>query len=169
MAADQPAADDCDQMRQAMGALVASRIMHNDYVGAQHAGDLVFQLAHAGANMHLMEAYQMLGRGDKMGAIQQLAAAHAFFPDEVTGEFNLDTSGDIWAQRLDENNPPHPLGPAFQVTPDRVAALFNQTTDPHRFIQTAIAQRRAAARMHREAVYPSRFVFTVRSPPQRRC
>lgn len=133
-----------DLWRHAEASLVSSFILKGDMEGAQHARDFILQLSHAGSNMNLMAAHQALARGDGVAAANLLAQAHAFFPDGTMGRFR--TNGQqVWAERLDENNPSQRIGDPMQVTPDGIASLLNQTTNPAQYLQTLSAQQKTAA------------------------
>lgn len=133
-----------DVWRQAEATLVGAMIERGDIAGAQHARDFVLQMSHAGANQNLMGAQQMLAAGNGTAAAQLLAKAHTFFPDGTIGRFRTDGKN-VWAETVDENNPSMKLGPSFQVTPDAIAGMLNQTTDPQKYLQTLTAQQKAAA------------------------
>ncbi len=142
-----------DVMRHAEATLVGWAAARGDYAGMQHARDFMLQMSHAGSNMNLMGAYQALQAGDGQSAAQYLARAHAFFPDGTVGQFGVDKSGAVWGVRYDENDPTRQLGPPVQVTPQDVAGLLNQTTDPGKFLQFAQEQQKTAADIrHQDAM-----------------
>lgn len=134
-----------DAMRQAESTLMGWAAARGDYAGMQHAKDFILQLSHAGSNSNLMAAYSALQAGDGVSASQYLAKAHAFFPDGTIGQFGVDKSGNVWGQRFDENDPSRALSPPFQVTPEGVATLLNQTTNPAQFLQMAQEEQKTAA------------------------
>lgn len=134
-----------DVWQHAEGMLTRAFLEKGDIAGAQHARDYVLQMSHAGSNQNLMAAHQALMTGDSVGAANYLAKAHAFFPDGTIGRFSVDGKGNIWADRLDEHDPTRPLGKPFQVTPDGIAGMLNQTTDPAKYLQTVMAEQKNAA------------------------
>lgn len=133
-----------DVWRHAEAQLVGAFISKGDMEGAQHARDFILQLSHTGSNQNLMAAHQALSSGNATAAAQFLAKAHAFFPDGTIGKFSTDGKN-IVAQRLDENDPQHQLGPAFNVTPNEIAGLLNQTTDPNKYLTSLQTQQKANA------------------------
>jgi hypothetical protein len=133
-----------DVWRKAESSLVQAFVERGDLTGAQHARDFVLQMSHVGSNQYLMAADQALQNGDGVGAAQALAKAHAFFPDGTIGRFRTDGTN-VYADRLDENDPTQRIGPPIQVTPQGVAGLLNQTTDPQKFLQTLTQQQTAAS------------------------
>lgn len=142
-----------DAWQHAEGSLTRAFLERGDIAGAQHARDYVLQMSHAGSNQNLMAAYQSLNTGDSAGAAQYLAKAHAFFPDGSMGQFGVDASGKVWGQRMDEQNPTKPLGTPFQVTPNSVAGMLNQTADPKQFLATLLEQQKVtSATRHQDAM-----------------
>jgi hypothetical protein len=133
-----------DVWRHAEALLVGAFAEKGDLAGAQHAKDWVFQMSHTGSNQYLMAAHQALSMGDGVGASQYLAKAHAFFPDGTIGRFRTDGK-QVYAERLDENDPSHRIGGSTMVTPNDIAGLLNQTSDPHQFLATLAAQQKSAA------------------------
>lgn len=134
-----------DAMRQAEATLVGWAAARGDYAGMQHARDYMLQLSHAGSNQNLMGAYQAIQSGDGVSASQYLARAHAFFPDGTIGRFGVDKSGAVWGERFDESDPSRRVGGPFQVTPQGIETLLNQTTDPGKYLQTVQEQQKNAA------------------------
>jgi soluble lytic murein transglycosylase-like protein len=133
-----------DVWRHAEDALVRMFLIKGDLAGAQHAKDFVLQMSHAGSNQNLMQAHQLLSAGDGVGAAHALAKAHAFFPDGTIGRFKSD-GRNVYAERLDENDPSKKVGPGFQVTPDGIASLLNQTRSPQQFLKTMNEQQKATS------------------------
>lgn len=134
-----------DKWQHAEALGVRYFLMKGDVVGAQHMRDFVLQMSHNGSNQALMQAYQSLNNGDTMTAAQQLAKAHAFFPDGTMGRFGVDQKGQLWGERLDEHDPTKAFGQPFQVTPQGVAGMLNQTTDPRQYLETLLQQQKSAA------------------------
>ena len=138
-----------DLMRHAESKMVEAAILRHDYVGAQHARELMFQMSQQGTASNLMAAHQAMTAGDGVGAAQALARAHAFFPDSSMGKFSVDAKGGVWAQRFDERDPSKPIGGPFQVTPQALLSQMMQTRDPAAYIkmvtdqQTAVAHQRS--------------------------
>lgn len=133
-----------DVWRQAEATLVGAMIAKGDMAGAQHARDFVMQMSHQGTNMNLMAAHQALQAGNGKATADLLAKAHAFFPDGTIGRFRTDGKN-VWAETTDENNPGMKVGPSFQVTPDKIAGMLNQTTDPHQYLKTLTETQKAAS------------------------
>jgi hypothetical protein len=133
-----------DAWRHAEALLVNAMISKGDMAGAQHARDFVFQLSHSGTNQYLMAAHRALQQGDGIGASQYLAKAHAFFPDGTIGRFRSNGK-DVYAERIDEDDPSRRLGPPMKITPDSIAGLLNQTTNPQQYLKTLTDQQKAAA------------------------
>jgi hypothetical protein len=91
-----------------------------------------------------MAANNALSAGDGVSAAQYLAKAHAFFPDDTIGRFR--TNGkQVYAERIDEHDPSRRLGASIRVTPQTIAGLLNQTTDPQQYLKTLREQQTAAA------------------------
>ncbi len=133
-----------DQWNHAEDLLTSAFIAKGDLAGAQHARDFILQMSHIGSNQYLMAAHQALSNGDGVGAAQALAKAHAFFPDGTVGRFR--TNGQqVWAERMDEHNPDQRVGQPFMVTPQGIAGLLNQTSNPSQYLQTVMAEQKAAA------------------------
>ncbi len=82
----------CARWRRARDAMVNMFLVRGDINGARHADDWMLQQAHAGTNGHLMDAIQYMDAGNPQVAAQHLAAAHAFLPDDVMGQFGIDAS-----------------------------------------------------------------------------
>jgi hypothetical protein len=133
-----------DVWRHAEAMLVGAFLQKGDIAGAQHARDFVLQMSHTGSNQYLMAAHQSLAAGDGVSAAQALAKAHAFFPDGTIGRFRSNGQ-QVYAERLDENNPSQRIGQPFNVTPDDVAGLLNQTTNPQEYLRTLNDQQNASA------------------------
>lgn len=139
-----------DAWQHAESMLVGNFAMRGDMDGAAKAQQFVFNMSHQGSNMALMGAYRALNAGDGVSTAKFLAAAHAFFPDGGMGQFGVDSKGQVWGQNMDEQNPTKPLGQPFQVTPQAIAGMLNQTADPQSFLQTLQKQQtsNAQARMY---------------------
>jgi soluble lytic murein transglycosylase-like protein len=133
-----------DAWRHAEALLVGAFVGKGDMAGAQHAKDWVFQMSHVGTNQNLMAAHQALSAGDGVGASQYLAKAHAFFPDGTIGRFRSDGKN-VYAERLDENDPSHRIGSPMMITPQDIAGQLNQTTDPEKYLATLSAQQKLAS------------------------
>ena len=134
-----------DAWQHAESALVKSFLNKGNIEGAQHARDFVLQMSHQGSNMHLMAAHQAMMNGDTTGAAQNLAAAHAFFPDGTMGQFGVDKSGNLWGARMDEHDPTKMQGQPFRITPDGIAQMLNQTQDPNKYLTMMMQERTSAA------------------------
>jgi soluble lytic murein transglycosylase-like protein len=133
-----------DAWRHAESLLVSSFLERGDMAGAQHAQDFVAQMSHVGSNQYLMAAHQALSAGDGVGAAKYLAKAHAFFPDGTIGRFRSDGKN-VYAERLDENDPSQRVGSPFMVTANDVAGLLNQTTNPQQYLQTVRQEQQSVA------------------------
>lgn len=125
----------------------AHAALRGDQAGVQHAQDYILQMMQQGSTTSLMNAYKALSMGDGVTASQQLARAHAFFPDNTMGRFGTDDKGNVWAQRVDEANPSVPIGKSFQVTPQGLQSMFMQTRDPTKFMGMIQEQQRTAAQI----------------------
>lgn len=125
--------------------LIALAAMKGDVQGMQHARDFIAQVSQQGSSNALMAAHKAMTVGDTTTAMQQLALAHAFFPDGTMGQFGVDKSGKIWGQRVDEHDPDHKIGGRFQVTPDGIQQMLIQTRDPNKYIAMVNEQQKLAA------------------------
>ena len=134
-----------DAMRAAEATLVGFAASRGDIAGMQHARDFVLQVAHAGSTQNLMAAHQALTAGDGQSASQYLAKAHAYFPDGSMGQFGVDSKGQVWGQRMDENAKGKPLSPYFKVNADDVLGMMNQTSDPGKYMAMVQEQQKNAA------------------------
>lgn len=134
-----------DHWRSFEAAAVKMGFLQGGIDGARHAQDFVLQMSQQGTTASLMSAYQALAAGDGTTAAQQLARAHAFFPDGTMGRFGVDKSGAVWGQRVDEHNPGTALGKPFAVTPESLQAMFIQTRDPAKFAHMAQEQQKQAS------------------------
>lgn len=130
-----------DAWGNAERALVNNRVWAGDMAGVQHAHDFILNMSHAGFNQSLVQAGQALQAGDGVGAAKALAQAHAFFPDGAMGQFGVDQAGHVWGQRMDPANPAQTIGQPFQVTPNALMGLFNQSTDPKQYLDELYKQR----------------------------
>jgi soluble lytic murein transglycosylase-like protein len=138
-----------DAWQHAEAMMVGNFVRRGDMTGASHARDFVFNMSHQGSQMALQGAYNAASAGDGVSTAKFLAQAHAFFPDGGMGQFGVDSKGQVWGQNMDEQNPTKPLGQPFQVTPQAIAGMLNQTTDPRQFLETLQKQQssNAQARM----------------------
>ena len=139
-----------DAWRRAQTAGMQMFIARGDYAGAQHFSDWLLQVAHAGSNQFMMSAYTAMQRGDTQGAIQALAKAHAFFPDDTIGRFATDQNGRIWGQRVDEHDQSRAIGAPFEVTPQSIVHMLRQTADPAKFAAMVQAEQESVAKIRRE-------------------
>ena len=130
-----------DAWLNAERALVNNRVWAGDMAGVQHAHDFILNMSHAGFNQSLVQAGQTLQAGDGVGAAKALAQAHAFFPDGAMGQFGVDEAGHVWGQRMDPANPSQTIGQPFQVTPNALMGLFNQSSDPKQYLDELYKQR----------------------------
>lgn len=130
-----------DAWLNAERALVNNRVWAGDMAGVQHAHDFILNMSHAGFNQSLVQAGQALQAGDGIGAAKALAQAHAFFPDGAMGQFGVDQAGHVWGQRMDPANPSKTIGQPFQVTPNALMGLFNQSSDPKEYLDELYKQR----------------------------
>lgn len=126
---------------------------HGSPADLEAASNFIMQQAHQGSNQFLMQAQQALANGDSVGAAKSLAAAHAFFPDGSAGQFGVDAQGNVWGQRLDENNKNAPMGQHFQVTQQGLMAMMNQTSDPNQFANMMMKEQAAVSAANHSAVY----------------
>ena len=109
------------QLQTSMMALAAS---HGDLAGMEAARRTVWQMAHESSLRGLQDAYRSLVIGDGVTASQQLAGAHAFFPDGSVGQFGLDESGGVWGRAVLMSNPAQATGRPFSVTAGMVLDLL---------------------------------------------
>jgi hypothetical protein len=138
-----------DQWRAAQAKIVGAFVAKGDMVGAQRAAEFVFQMSHVGANQSLMQAYRMLRVGDNNGAAHMLAKAYSFVPDGGTMTFQA-TSNGIFGQRYSEDTG-QPIGNPFQITPQGVAGMLNQTMDPQTFLKTNLEEQKAISDINHKA------------------
>ena len=134
-----------DKWRAAENALSYAALARGDIEGASHARDYVLQMSQQGTSTSLINAYKALDAGDGQGAAQQLARAHAFFPDGSMGRFGVDGKGNVYGQSISENDPSHALGDPFQVTKETLQGMLVQTQDPNKFRQMVTQQRKENA------------------------
>ena len=138
-----------DVFRNAEMKLSSLFAMRGDVAGMQHVRDWVTQMSQAGSTQYLMAAHRSLTAGDTASAVQYLAKAHAFFPDDTIGYFGVDARGQVWGERVDEHDPSRIIGSPFQVTPDAIATMMQQTSNPQAYIQAVRQQQMAAAQARR--------------------
>ena len=139
-----------DMWRQADMMISLPFLVRGNAEGAQRAHEFIFQLAHAGTNMAMMQGYSALRMGDYQGAAQLLAKAYSFFPDG--GSMVLQpTSNGLFAQRYNSDTG-QPMGTPFQVTPQGVAGMLNQTTDPQQWAKTLTEEQTAVANATHKSV-----------------
>jgi hypothetical protein len=67
------------------------------------------------------------------------------------GQFGVDKAGNVWAQRVDENDPSRKLGPPTQVTHQALAAMMIQTRDPNTFVKLVNEQQKVASELRLQA------------------
>lgn len=142
-----------DKWRATETALMALAASKGDVAGMQQARDFALQMAQQGSTSSLIAAYKALQNGDGVTASQQLARAHAFFPDGTMGRFGVDKSGAVWAQRVDENDPSRALGGHFQITPEKLQDMMIQTQDPNRYLQMVREQQKTASELSMNAAH----------------
>jgi len=137
-----------DGWQHVQSLLMEHFILKGDMDGAEKAQDFVMRQAFMGSNMHLMGAAAALERGDGMLAAQQLAKAHAFFPDGTAGRF-MTNGKEVFGVRLDEATG-KPLGSPFQITAQDARAQLQVTGNPMTFAKFLTDQQKAAAdiRLH---------------------
>lgn len=123
-------------------------ILKGDMDGAEKAQDFVMRQAFMGSNIHLMGAAASLERGDGVTAAQQLAKAHAFFPDGTAGRFMTDGKN-VFGVRLDETTG-KPLGQPFKITAQDARAQLQVTGNPMTFTKFLSEQQKTASeiRLH---------------------
>lgn len=139
-----------DRWHAAETSLMVLAASRGDMEGVQHARDFVYQMSHQGSITSMMNAYKSLSVGDGAGAAQQLARAHAFFPDGSMGQFGVDKSGKVWAQRVDEHDPNHVLGKPFQVTMEGVQQMLITTQDPNKYAEMLTKMQKENAGIRKE-------------------
>jgi hypothetical protein len=115
-------------------SLVYASLMKGDVAGAQQAQELILGMSRQGASNALMNADRALAAGDGTTAAQQLAVAHAFFPDGSFGKFGVDSKGQVWAQQFSEKDPTLALGQPFQVTRQNLQPQLVMTSDPNKYL-----------------------------------
>jgi len=115
-------------------SLVYASLMKGDVAGAQQAQELILGMSRQGASNALMNADRALAAGDGTTAAQQLAVAHAFFPDGSFGKFGVDSQGNVWAQQFSEKDPTLALGQPFQVTRQNLQPQLVMTSDPNKYL-----------------------------------
>jgi hypothetical protein len=116
-------------------ALIHAALMKGDIQGAQQAQELILGMSRQGASNALVNADRALAVGNGQGAAQQLAIAHAFFPDNSYGKFGVDSKGQVWAQQYSEKDPTMPLGQPFMIDRKGLQAQLIQTSDPNQYLQ----------------------------------
>ena len=131
-----------DKWRAAETALMTLAATKGDIEGMRHASDFVLQMSQQGSTTSLMNAYQAMQSGDGTTAAQQLARAYAFFPDGAMGRFGVDNKGQVFGQRVDENDPSQAIGGHFQITPESLLQKMQQTRDPAKFTQMIQEQQK---------------------------
>jgi hypothetical protein len=119
----------------AESSLVYASLMRGDVDGAQKAQEMILGMSRQGASYSLMNADRALAAGDGTTAAQQLAVAHAFFPDGTYGKFGVDSQGRVWAQQFSEKDPTLALGQPFQVTRQNLQPQLVMTQDPNKYLQ----------------------------------
>jgi hypothetical protein len=135
-----------DMWAHADAALARAYILRGDMQGAMHAREYVFQMQHAGAVQNLMHAYRALAVNDTAGAAQLLAKSVAFVQDGSTVAFKAGPNGSLWGQRFVDATQ-RPVGTPFQVTPQGIAQMLNQTMDPQQFLKTRNEEQKTMARV----------------------
>lgn len=137
-----------DGWQHAQSLMVNSFLQLGDIEGAEKAQDFMMRQAFMGSNTHLMGAAASLERGDGMTAAQQLAKAHAFFPDGTAGRF-MTNGREVFGVRLDEATG-KPLGSPFKITAQEVRAQLQVTGNPMTFSKFLSDQQKSAAetRLH---------------------
>jgi len=137
-----------DAWQHVQGLLLEHFVAKGDMDGAEKAQDFVMRQAFMGSNMHLMGAAASLERGDGMTAAQQLAKAHAFFPDGTAGRF-MTNGREVFGVRLDEATG-KPLGSPFKITAQDARAQLQVTGNQMTFAKFLSDQQKAAAdiRLH---------------------
>jgi hypothetical protein len=125
-----------DGWRYLENQLVSTFIGKGDMVGAQRARELVFQMSHVGANEALMNAYKHMQMEDYPTAAKELAMAYWAAPDGGLAQFIVgkDKNGKdmLFGQRYNENTR-DPVGPLFQITPEKIIGMMHMTRDPMTF------------------------------------
>ena len=137
-----------DAWQHVQDLMVQNFLAKGDTDGAEKAQDFVMRQAFMGSNMHLMGAAASLERGDGATAAQQLAKAHAFFPDGTAGRF-MTNGTEVFGVRLDEATG-KPLGQPFKITAQDARAQLKVTGNPVTFAKFLTEQQKAAAeiRLH---------------------
>ena len=137
-----------DGWQHVQSLLLEHFILKGDMDGAEKAQDFVMRQAFMGSNMHLMGAAASLERGDGATAAQQLAKAHAFFPDGTAGRF-MTNGTEVFGVRLDEATG-KPLGQPFKITAQDARAQLQVTGNPVTFAKFLSDQQKTAAeiRLH---------------------
>ena len=137
-----------DAWQQAQSSLLEHFVGKGDMDGAEKAQDFIMRQAFMGSNTHLMGAAASLERGDGMMAAQQLAKAHAFFPDGTAGRF-MTNGREVFGVRLDETTS-KPMGQPFNISAQDVRAQLRVTGNPMTFAKFLTDQQKAAAeiRLH---------------------
>jgi len=137
-----------DAWQHVQDLMVQNFLAKGDTDGAEKAQDFVMRQAFMGSNMHLMGAMASLQRGDGTTAAQQLAKAHAFFPDGTAGRF-MTNGTEVFGVRLDEATG-KPLGQPFKITAQDINSQLKVTGNPVTFAKFLTDQQKAAAeiRLH---------------------
>jgi len=137
-----------DAWQHVQSLLLEHFVAKGDMDGAEKAQDFVMRQAFMGSNMHLMGAAASLERGDGATAAQQLAKAHAFFPDGTAGRF-MTNGTEVFGVRLDEATG-KPLGQPFKITAQDARAQLQVTGNPMTFAKFLTDQQKSAAeiRLH---------------------
>src|SRR5262249_16424205 len=114
--------------------MVADAIQAGHPEKAGVISDLITRFAYQGMNMNLMDAYRALARGDTGSAAGYLQQAYHFFPDFAHAQFQTDSRGNLYAQRIGEING-QPLGAPIPITPDAIMQQMVFTRDPMQFMK----------------------------------
>ena len=122
-----------DKWIAATASLVALSAMKGDAAGMSHSQDFMLQMLHQGSITNMMDAYKSLAAGNGTLAAQQLARAHAYFPDGSLGRFGVDKDGSVWAQQFDAHDPSVKLGGPMKVGLPEIQKMLITTQNPNTF------------------------------------
>jgi hypothetical protein len=129
-----PVTGTTDKWRSAQAQVISHMISTGNYASIGAVTDWFSQQAHQGALSHMAAGYEALQSGDMQTASQQLAMAHAFFPDGTFAKFGVSGDGKtLMGQQFDEGTM-QPIGQPMRITPDTLAAHMMHLNHPGNFI-----------------------------------
>jgi hypothetical protein len=125
-----------DKWRSAQAQVIGHMIATGNYGSIGAVTEWFSQQAHQGALSHMAAGYQALQAGDMQTASNQLAMAHAFFPDGTFAKFGVSGDGKtLMGQQFDEGTM-KPIGAPMKITADMLAGQMMALNHPGNFIET---------------------------------